>query len=147
AEPKALIDNFFQQLMFMARHPRVDIIGHPWWWYGKWENPDGTYTGDPWFADFTVIQQSMHNEFATACVAGNTAVEVNLSMPLSVRYTDKFKQQYIEYLADLQDRGVKLSVGGDAHKSLTAIDYEKVAEILTAVGIKDDFWTLPPRKN
>ena len=146
AEPKALIDNFFRQLMFMARHPRVDIIGHPWWWYGKWESPDGTRTGNPWFADFTVIPQTMHAEFAAACLAGSTAVEINLKLLFSQRCTDEFKQQYLAYLADLQERGVKLSIGGDAHESLAAIDYEKSAEILTAAGIKDDFWTLSPRQ-
>jgi histidinol phosphatase-like PHP family hydrolase len=145
-EPKALMDNFHQQYLFMAQHPRVDIIGHPWWWYGKWENPDGTYTGDPWFDDFSRIPQRMHDEFAAACVAGNTAVETSLSMVFSYRYPDKFKQQYLEYLAGLQQRGVKLAIGGDAHQSLAAIDYEKGAEILTAAGIRDDFWTLPPRK-
>src|SRR5512137_1753182 len=39
----ALIRDYHRQNMFLAADPRVNIIAHPWWWMGKWQNPDGTY--------------------------------------------------------------------------------------------------------
>jgi histidinol phosphatase-like PHP family hydrolase len=147
-EREAVIRDNFRQLMFLAMHPLVDIIGHPWWWIRGWQDADGRFTGKPWFDDFHVVPQSMHEEFAAAAVAQGTAVEVNAAtMVMNPAYPPEFNRAYLEYLARLKERGVRLSIGSDWHGAQYGNDFEKAEAALATVGIVDgDFWRLPPRE-
>jgi histidinol phosphatase-like PHP family hydrolase len=145
-EREAIIRNYHRQNMFLATHPLVDIVAHPWWWMGHWQDSQGNFTAEPWFDDFAVIPRSMHNEFAATVVECGTAVEINISANLmNPHYPETFVQQYLDYLANLQSMGVKLSIGSDCHSAHYSIAFEKAGEMLARAGIKDDFWTLPPR--
>ena len=35
-ERQAVIRDYHRQNMFLATHPLVNIIAHPWWWSGRW---------------------------------------------------------------------------------------------------------------
>jgi len=89
----------------------------------------------------------MHEEFASAACELDKIVEVNLgAMVLKKTYPEKFKCQYLEYLAYLKNYGVKLCIGSDCHTDYS-FDFEKAAEMLDTVGIKEqDLWVLPPRQ-
>ncbi|MCF6175076.1 MAG: PHP domain-containing protein [Victivallaceae bacterium] len=139
-EPQAIIKDYHRQNMFLATHPLVDIVAHPWWWMGYWQDDNGKYLTDPWFEDFTVIPLSMHKEFAMAVIEHNTLVEINLgAMLLNKQYSTEFKQHYLEYLAMLKVLGVKLSMGSDSHdKHYTAVDFASAATMLEQVGITEN---------
>ncbi|MBT3377216.1 MAG: PHP domain-containing protein [Lentisphaerae bacterium] len=146
-EREAIIRDYHRQNMFLAQHPLVDIVAHPWWWMGHWKDSDGRYTGEPWFDDFGCIPQTMHAEFAAALVESDTRAEANISANLlSGSYPERFKRQYAEYLAGLKLAGVQLTLGSDCHDAGYAIDFTEAARRLSAVGISDDdFWRCPPR--
>jgi histidinol phosphatase-like PHP family hydrolase len=146
-EREAVIRDYHRQNLFLAAHPLVDIVAHPWWWMGHWQEADGRYPAEPWFDDFRKIPPSMHDEFADAAKSHGTAVEINAAaMLLNPGYSDRFKEQYLDYLAGLKARGVALSFGSDCHDADYAIDLEKAALMLDSVGIRDeDLWRLPPR--
>lgn len=146
-EREAVIRDYHRQNMFLATHPLVDIVAHPWWWQGHWQDEDGRYTTDPWLADFGVIPQSMHDEFAAAARQHGKAVEINIgAMVLAKPYPERFKQQYLYYLAGLQAAGVTLSIGSDVHGEHYDRDFERAEELLTAAGISDEgLWGLEPR--
>ncbi|MFH1568633.1 MAG: PHP domain-containing protein [Gemmatimonadota bacterium] len=145
-ERQAIIRDYHRQNMFLATHPLVDIVAHPWWWMGHWQAADKSYPAEPWFDDFGHVPQSMHEEFAAAAVAGGTRVEINLcAMLLNPHYPPRFKEQYAEYLAGLKTRGVALTIGSDCHNAQYDIDFETPARMLEAVGIgPDSLWRLPP---
>jgi histidinol phosphatase-like PHP family hydrolase len=148
AEREAVIRDYHRQNLFLAAHPLVDIVAHPWWWMGHWQGPDGAYTAQPWFDDFGVIPRSMHDEFAAAAVESGTAVEINIGANLlNPRYPASFAPKYVEYLAGLQSAGVRLSVGSDCHAAVYDIDFKRVSQMLDAAGIRDDFWRLAPRED
>jgi histidinol phosphatase-like PHP family hydrolase len=118
-DQQAMIRSYHRQNMFLARHPKVDIVAHPWWWMGAWKQP-GTdrefYPDLPWLGDFSVIPRSMHDEFADAARENGKAVEINAdACLLNPRYPDSFRGQYLEYLAGLRERGVRFSIGSDSH--------------------------------
>ncbi|MBS3764843.1 MAG: hypothetical protein KGZ25_16200, partial [Planctomycetes bacterium] len=147
-EREAVIRDYHRQNMFLATHPLVDIVAHPWWWAGHWKDSEGKYTAEPWFDDFSVIPKCMHNEFAAAARSHNTAVEINVSANLlNPTYPDGFADQYMKYLAELQSQGVLLSIGSDCHAAHYDIDFHKIGEMFEKAGIKDDFWNLEPRQD
>ncbi len=143
-ERESIIRDFHRQNMFLATHPLVDIVAHPWWWHGHWQDSDGRYTTDPWLDDFGKIPASMHKEFAAAAMEHDAVIEINISaMLLNRSYPERFTQQYLEYLAELKSQGVKLCIGSDCHSAQYEIGFEKAAAMLDAVHIKDeDLWRL-----
>ncbi|NOZ20200.1 MAG: hypothetical protein GXP25_03835 [Planctomycetes bacterium] len=147
-EREAVIRDYHRQNMFLATHPLVDIVAHPWWWHGHWQDDDGRFTAEPWFDDFGHIPKSLHDEFAAACIERNTVVEINISANLlNRRYPQHFKEQYLDYLADLKAQGVRLCVGSDCHSATYDTDFETAEDMLDRVGIRDEnLWRLPPRE-
>ena len=144
-EREAVIRDYHRQNMFLAAHPLVDVVAHPWWWHGHWQDPDGCFSAEPWFDDFARIPKSMHNEFAEAVIDHDTVVEINIqAMLVNRRYPEHFKRQYLDYLAELKAGGVKLCVGSDCHSAQYEIDFEVAARMLESVGIRDEeLWRLP----
>ena len=146
-EPEAMMREYHRQNMFLAAHPLVDIVAHPWWWMGPWQDADGRYTTDPWLDDFGRIPTSMHDEFADALVAHGKVAEINIAaMLLNPAYPERFRLQYADYLAFLQASGVPLAIGSDCHDANYDCDFPAAADMLAAVGITDEgLWRLPPR--
>jgi len=147
-ERDAVIRDYHRQNMFLATHPLADIVAHPWWWMGYWQDPDGRYTSDPWLDDFGKVPNSMHEEFADAVLGHNKAVEINLeAILLTGSYPPTFAPQYLEYLAGLKERGVRFCVGSDCHSASYGSDFATAEAMLASVGIHDrDLWRLPPRQ-
>lgn len=146
-EREAVIRDYHRQNMFLATHPLVDIVAHPWWWMGHWQDADGRYMSDPWLDDFGKIPSSMHDEFAATVVEHDTVVEINIGAILLNRsYPESFAGQYLEYLAHLKQRGVVFSLGSDCHSKQYAIDFDAPARMLASIGIRDgDLWRLSPK--
>ena len=125
----ALIEDDHRQNMFLATLPGVNILAHYLWWgtRRKPENP---------FADFSKIPRSMREELAHALKENHCAFELNIeAILLHPELSERFKCDYLEYAAQLQSMGVKLSTGSDCHFSLADIDYEEAARMIAAAGI------------
>ncbi|MBN2852132.1 MAG: PHP domain-containing protein [Clostridia bacterium] len=132
-----LIHDYHRQNLFLANHPLIDIVAHPWWYMGPFKNERNLYTTLPWFDDFKVIPQSIHVELAEALIKNGKFHEVNLSaILLSNHYTEHFKKQYLEYLAFMQDLGVKFTVGSDCHNENYDIDFIHSNSLIEKYGIK-----------
>ena len=143
---EAIIDDYLGQYLFLAGHPLVDIIGHPWWWNGAFEDPPRRYMTKPWFDDFAVIPQSVHDEFIAALLENGKAAEINPGVLMTDYYPEPWRMQYLEYLGELARRGVKLAAGSDRHLRPYENGFEAMAALLEKVGIRDeDLWRLPPR--
>lgn len=115
-DESAVIRNYHRQNMFLASHPLVDVVVHPWWWYrSELPTTDPRHSIYAWTRDFTVIPNSMHDEFAAAAIEHNTAIEINSSLFTSTRYSDGWHEQYLDYLLYLRERGVTFAMGSDNH--------------------------------
>ena len=145
-EPQAVILSYHRQNMFLATHPLVTIIAHPWWFSGHWADADGRMTGLPWFDDFHGrIPKSMQDELSSALMASGKVVEINLdAIVLNPQYTEHFKKDYFEYMGFLKGRGIKFSIGSDCHLAdYRDLDLARAEAFLTEVGIvDDDIWRL-----
>ncbi len=154
-ERDAVIHDYHRQNMFLACHPLVTIVAHPWWWMGHWQESDGMYRTDPWFDDFHKVPQSMHDEFAAAVREHGKVAEINLhAMVLNKQYSEAFKRQYCDYFAGLQSAGVTLSIGSDHHAQHHYYATDEGADVfsvaismLNDVGIRQsELWRLPLRE-
>lgn len=159
-EREAAIRDYHRQNMFLACHPLVTIVAHPWWWMGHWQGADGCYCAEPWFDDFRKIPAAMHGEFAAACREHGKVAEINLhAMLLNRQYPEQFRRRYCEYLAGLKAAGVALSIGSDHHAQYFPYGEDGAGRdrpeaprpfavamaMLNAVGIRDgELWRLPP---
>ncbi len=130
-----IIKDYHRQNMFLSEHKLVDIVAHPWWYLGACE--------DCWSTDFGMIPISMHKEFAKSCIENDKLVEINLSaMLLSDKNSEKFKQEYLEYLVRLKEFGVQFSIGSDCHNEFYNIDFRKASNMLEAAGFSsNDFYS------
>lgn len=118
----------------------------PWWGGNNLIALLSRDDGEPWFDDFTVIPQSIHDEFAAAVKDNDKCVEQSLTFFYNKALTDSFKHQYAEYMRGLFEAGVPLTIGSDSH-----VDYlnyqEQVAKHIAPVGLTaSDFSTPEFRK-
>jgi histidinol phosphatase-like PHP family hydrolase len=146
-ERQAIVRDYHRQNLFLACHPLVTIVAHPWWWMGHWQDSSGHYPAEPWFDDFRVIPQSMHEEFAAALIEHGKVFEINISaILLNRQYPAHFARQYLDYVGDLKTRGVTFSLASDCHGRHYQIDFAAAANMLASVGITDEeLWRLPRR--
>lgn len=142
---EAVIRSYHRQNLFLAQHPRVDTIAHPWWWMGAWQDDDGRYRTLPWLDDFRCIPRAMHDEFAAAVRENGKLVEINAgAILLNESYPPSFRPQYLEYLAMLKEAGVRFAIGSDAHDVGYLPRVKLIAADLDAVGITaSDLWQGP----
>ena len=140
-EREAMIRSYHRQNMFLAAHPQVDIVAHPWWWAGAWQNDDGTYATLPWLDDFAVIPKSMHLEFAAATRENGKAVELSAAMLLTQQYPAHFRGQYRDYLALLKGAGAVFAIGSDSHAAGYMDRLGKIEDDVGSLGLsEEDLW-------
>jgi len=144
------IRSFHRQMLFLAGHPLITIMAHPWCYSGFWTIPNGKWDADPWFENFDKIPAALHDELAAAVRQNNKIVEISLPLLLREVYPDAFKQDYLNYLAYLKSKKIKFSIGSDCHGpnyaqdySETDMDLRKAEALLSSVGFTDaDIWCL-----
>ncbi|MCE5279557.1 MAG: hypothetical protein ABFD92_11380 [Planctomycetaceae bacterium] len=143
--PRAIIDFFHRQLMYLAQHPLVRIIAHPWWWHNHFYYPDGSFVPGPWMDDFSVIPEDYHDEFAATCLDNGKAVEVS-PWALSPSHGETFRNQYLDYLVELGSRGITLSAGTDHHGNPYNTNFSAIEMVLDRLRLSDrDLFRLRPR--
>lgn len=138
---KAAMKSYQAQQMFIAQQKCVDIIAHPWWVYIGQYYKNGIMTG-PWFDDFGRIPRSAHEEFAAAVLENNKMVELNTDFFVSGAYTEKFKRQYAEYIAELHEKGIPITIGTDLHSDYTG-HHDEVRKYMEELGFNKDSFAKP----
>jgi histidinol phosphatase-like PHP family hydrolase len=138
-ERDAVIRQYHRQSVFLACHPGVDVVAHPWWWAGAWLDDKGMYSSLPWFDNFSAIPLSMHDELAAAAREHGTAIEINAcAIFVNARYSERFKSQYLDYLAYLKDAGVTFAVGSDSHHTGYDDQLRLIEPQLDALGLTEE---------
>ncbi len=138
-ERDSIIRQYHRQYVFLACHPAVDVVAHPWWWQGAWLDAQGMHSSLPWFDDFSAVPSSMHDELAAASREHGTAIEINAAAIFAnATYPDRFKEQYLEYLAYLKDAGVTFAIGSDSHHAGYDGQLRLLKRQLDVLGLTED---------
>lgn len=138
---KAVIRSYRQQQLFIAQQKCVDIIAHPWWVYIPMYVKSGIQCG-PWYDDFSIIDKSIHEEFAAAVLENNKIVELNTDFFVSESYTEYFKRQYAEYICMLHEKGIPVSIGSDLHGDYTG-HHDVVRKYFQPLGFTPETFAVP----
>jgi histidinol phosphatase-like PHP family hydrolase len=111
--------------MWLAADERVTILGHPW------------YMGKAiWYEDFDVIPRSMKLDIANELKKNGKYVECNSHFFLTPKATEKFRNQYAEYLREMFEMGIPVTYGSDSHKNYPDAR-PAVEKYLSEVGFKE----------
>ena len=131
------LPEWYRQQMWLACDERVTVLGHPWY------NGQGI-----WYDDFSRIPHSMNLDIAAALKENGKYAECNSQFFTSRYSTEKFKNQYAEFMRELFEMGIKITYGSDSHNAYT--DSHSITEkYLEAAGFKagdiceiaeEDFW-------
>ncbi|MBT3273270.1 MAG: PHP domain-containing protein [Spirochaetales bacterium] len=93
-------------------NPLVDVLVHPYW-FGKGEFEKN---GWPWFDSMLAVPASYARELGKAAMESGTAIEINGCANLeNANYSERYVEEYIEYLAIIAAEGALFSTGSDAH--------------------------------
>jgi len=132
-EQMKLIEDYHRQNIFLALNEHIDILAHWLWWYPV------DYAANP-FDDFDKIPASMKRELGQALIEGNCAFELSQNAILCNNiYPQKFKRQYLEYVAELQSMGVVISFCTDSHRpDYTAENFEINDELIRGSGFNPE---------
>lgn len=141
-----LIDDYYQQLMFIANHPLVNIVAHPWWsleittalkgWHVKREEYN--------WESFLKIPQRYFDDIGEAIVKNHKLAEINGGLLFEREQTPAYCQRYARMLQDWKAQGVKFSYGSDDH--CAHFDKYKIIameSVLTLLGFTEDDFGLP----
>ena len=121
----ATVKEWYRQQMWLANDERVTILGHPW------------YIGNgAWYEDFSVIPHSMNMDIAAALKENGKYVECNSHFFHAAKATEKFRNQYAEFLRELFEMGIPVTYGSDAHNAYND-GRASVEKYLAAAGFVD----------
>lgn len=122
-----------------AADPLIDVVVHPWW-FGKGEFEQ---KGFRWFDDMSDIPREFTLEFAETALKHDTAIEVNPNATYeNAAYSQRFHEQYKEYIALLNEQGVTFALASDAHNINTLGITRGADTFLEELGVPDErIWT------
>ena len=103
--------------------PLVDVLVHPYW-FGK---NDFDRNGWPWFDSMSAVPERYARELGQVARETGTAIEINACANLvNPRYSQRYVDEYIAYLATVAEEGPLFSLGSDAH------DIQRLKTVQTA---------------
>lgn len=120
-----IIREWYRQQLWLACDERVTILGHPWY-HGK----------GLWYEDFSVIPRSMNMDIAAALKENGKYAECNADFFCTSKATEKFRNQYAEFLRELHEMGIPITFGSDSHNAYEAT-YLRAEEYLIRAGFRD----------
>lgn len=119
------IKEWHRQQMYLACSETVTVLGHPW-----------DHGQALWYADFSVIPHTMHEELGAALKENGKYVECNGCFFRSPKTSELFRHQYAEFLRELFERGIPVTFGSDTH-SVYADGHVVSARYLAEAGFVD----------
>ena len=125
---QACLKEWHRLQLWLACDERVTILGHPWY-HGK----------GLWYEDFSIIPKSMNDEITSALKANGKCVECNSHFFTTKKTSEKFRNQYAEFLRSLFEMGIPITYGSDSHHNYGDLR-ERVENYLGKAGfVNGDF--------
>ena len=120
--------------LLVCANPLVDMLVHPYWFRrGGFNNK-----GWPWFDTMKAVPDSLARELGQASAETGTAIEINAcAIFAGDGYSERFKAEYVDYLAVVADAGATFSLGSDAHDISHLGNIAMVWDIAERLGLSE----------
>jgi hypothetical protein len=140
-----VIRSYHHQYLFLAKHPLIAAVAHPWCLMGPWRLSDGSRTESFQLRDFKSVPESMHDEFAAALKEHNTLMELPgaILLPPHKMYATSFMNSYSDYVVGMKERGVRFCFGSDSHGPGYVHRSEEAAAVLSLLGFTEEDFDSP----
>lgn len=138
-----VIENYFCQHIFLATHPLVDVVAHPW-------DSISLAAGD-WYRhrdqehiDHTIyreIPEDMHIALGKSILENGKLAEINFcNLEIPEYAADIMMKAFVQW----RDMGVKFTCGSDQHGAFADMEYfRKMEALLEKYGFTRDDFALP----
>lgn len=118
-----IVDIQHRHHLLTCHDPLVDVLVHPYWF----DKGPFDANGWPWFDEMPDVPERYVRELAQTAKETATAIEINAGANLTnPRFSEKYVQQYTDFLSIIAEEGVCFSLGSDAH------DIARLKDIHTA---------------
>ncbi|MGI6354033.1 MAG: hypothetical protein GX937_03600 [Lentisphaerae bacterium] len=144
----ALIRNYFEQQLFLVRHPSVNVLAHPWdslvhavgnWYkYRDKEHIDLTA--------FRFIPKEYNDALAQALFEEGKAAEVNFAVIGGA--VPEIREYLLKLFAGWKQKGVRFTIGDDLHNAHFSKElFERAEQWLAEWGFTENDFVLPFQQN
>ena len=143
ATRSGVIDNYFEQHMFLATHPLIDVVAHPW--------DSISLAAADWFlhrdrkADWTIykeIPREMDEKLGEAMLKNGKLAEMNL--PCTLKVPDYVTALCMERFCMWREMGIKFTIGSDQHSAHPDTElFERMEKVLDEYGFTESDFALP----
>lgn len=143
-----VLDNYFQQQMFLANHPLVHVIAHPWESLGHAAG-DWFHHRDKQHIDWSVfrdIPQEMDDLLCEAMLKNGKFAEINIGFMTGI--PEEVMRLRMERSRRWRDAGLKFTCGSDQHSEHPNPErFSQMERILDEYGFTEEDFALPPSLN
>lgn len=138
------VDNYFRQEMFLASHPLVSVVAHPW--------DSLQHAAGDWFRhrdkahiDWSVykdIPREMDDQLGKAILENGKLAEINV--PCTLKGPDYVTPLCMERFRRWKEMGVKFTIGSDQHSAHPDVElFSRMEKVLDDYGFTQDDFALP----
>ena len=116
-DPDSLYEDHFRQMLFLVRHPLVNILAHPWDEIEIALGGRHVYRPDwkPVPDAFMGIPERMNEQLRDELLKHGKCVEINLGLFQNPYHSEASRRRYWKILEDWRDAGVRFTFGTDLH--------------------------------
>jgi len=138
---KSMVDVQHRHHLKTCRDPLVDVLVHPYW-FPKNEFETKNW---PWFDSMEPVPERYARELGQTAKETGTAIEINACANLvNPRYSDRYVQEYIDYLSAIAEEGASFALGSDAHDIGRLATIETAWQVAERLNLTADRIWLPP---
>ena len=116
-DPDRLYEDNLQQMLFLIRHPLVNVLAHPW--FDIEHAIGGMHIHRPgWTPDneaYLGIPEHMNEKLGAELLKYGKCAEINMTMFQNPLQSDACRRRYWRIFEDWRDMGVRFTFGTDLH--------------------------------
>ncbi|MBR7103912.1 MAG: hypothetical protein IKC65_03130 [Lentisphaeria bacterium] len=139
------LENYFIQTLFLASHPLVDVLAHPW--------DSLSHAAGDWFRhrdrehiDFSIYKEipaDMDEQIGRTLKENGKLAEMNI--PVILNAPEEVQELHMKRFCKWRDQGVQFTCGSDQHSAHPDPDrFARMEQLLEQYGFREEDFVLPP---